>query len=444
MDFSKNFKKDEYAGKKCFIIGSGPSLAYKDLSFLKNLTVIALNLSILTLNLHDIKPDFNIIADRYQYPRFKEVYKNLTYKKDIQKIIVTSACETFPKELIDNQTFFFPKKLQQEIPSFSKNPLKDGFSRGKTVAYDAIQLAYYLGFKEVNIIGMDMDFDKDWGTNGHSYELEKNPKFTNLNFARTKDFEIQRGSPGHPEYAGYIEKCMRLAKKAFQEKGREIFNDFSSKLNVFQKKNFLVNNSGNLENKLKREVAKYDYLFSKNREYNSNPDHERFIVAKEFLSSINVINVKNVLDVGVGRGHFFRFLDVQGYHIKGVEPSGEARKLLNDKRILDAYSHSLPFKNKEFDVVVCLDVLEHIPHELIQNSLNEINRVSKKYAIISVAHHSDIRNSWELHISSMPFKEWELFIKKYFKILSSKTVSSKSDKSKISKVYLLEIKQEIN
>src|SRR3989338_7343081 len=298
------FNKEKYTGEKCFIVGSGPSLAYKNLNFLKDYFIIALNLSILTLDLYGIKPDFNIIAVKYQYLRFKETYKKLTYRKNIKKIIVASACETFPKELIDNQTFFFPKKLQQEIPSFSKNPLKDGFSRGKTVAYDAIQLAYYLGFKEVNIIGMDMDFDKDWGTNGHSYELEKNPKFTNLNFARTKEFEIQRGSPGHPEYAGYIEKCMRLAKKAFQEKGREIFNDFSSKLNVFQKKNFLVNNSGNLENKLKREVAKYDYLFSKNREYNSNPDHERFIVAKELLSSINA---KDVLDVGVGRGHFLVF-----------------------------------------------------------------------------------------------------------------------------------------
>ena len=107
---------------------------------------------------------------------------------------------------------------------------------------------------------------------------------------------------------------------------------------------------------------------------------------------------------------------------------------------MNAYSHSLSFKNKEFDVVVCLDVLEHIPYELIQKSLKEINRVSKKYAIISVAHHSDIKNGWELHISSMPFGKWEHFIKKYFTILSSKTVSSKSDKSKVSEVYLLEVK----
>jgi len=53
--------------------------------------IIALNLFILTLDLHGIKPDFNIIADKYQYLRFKEVYKKLTYKKDIRKIIVASS-----------------------------------------------------------------------------------------------------------------------------------------------------------------------------------------------------------------------------------------------------------------------------------------------------------------------------------------------------------------
>ncbi len=437
MDFSKKLKRDEYSGKKCFIAGSGPSLAYKDLSFLKKYVVIALNLSILTLDLHGIKPDFNIIADRYQYIRFKEVFKKLTYNKNIKKIIVSSACDTFPEELIDKNTFFFPKKLQQVVPSFSKNPLKGGFSRGKTVAYDAIQLAYYIGFREVNIIGMDMEFNKKWGTNGHSYEIEENKKFPNLKFAKTNDFEIQRGSPGHPEYKDYIEKCMKLAKKAFQEKGRKLFNDSSSKLNVFQKKNFFEDQDI-LENKLKKEIKKYDFLFSKYKDYNSNPNHERFIIAKKFLS---YINAKKVLDVGVGRGHFFKFLDKEGYDLKGIEPSLEARKLIKDKRVINAYSHKLPFKNSSFDVVVCLDVLEHIPRELITKSLKEINRVGKGYAIISVAHHSDIKNSWELHISSMPFNKWRQLIKKYFSISQSQIVSSKSDKSKISEVYLLKTKK---
>lgn len=185
---------------------------------------------------------------------------------------------------------------------------------------------------------------------------------------------------------------------------------------------------------LNDEVKKYDFLFSKNQKYNSNPHHKRFEVAKKYLSSINA---KKVLDLGVGRGHFFKFMDKNNYSVKGIEPSIEARKILNDSRIKDSYSHSLPFKDKEFDVVVCLDVLEHIPKDLIKDSLKEIKRTTKRYAIISAAHHSDKKDDMELHISSMPFYKWRQMIKEYFHILSKKVVSSKSDKSKKSEVYLL-------
>lgn len=243
MDSSK-IEKGKYKGKKCFIIGSGPSIAYKDLKFLKNYFIIALNVSILTLDLHKIEPNIVIVADKYQYPRFKGVFEKLTHKKDIKKVIVASACETFPSELIDKNTLFFPKKLQQEKPSFSKYPLEQGFSRGKTVAYDAIQLAYYLGFKEINIIGMDMDFDKNWGINGHSYEIEKNPKFPDTKFAKSHEHEIKRGAPGNPEYLKFIKNCMNLAREAFEKDGKEIFNDSNSKLNVFKKKDLIKNRNG--------------------------------------------------------------------------------------------------------------------------------------------------------------------------------------------------------
>lgn len=228
-----------YRGKRCFIVATGPSLAYKDLSFLKNEITIALNLAPLTLDLFGIKPTFNIIADNFQYPSFKEIYQELTYNSDVKKIIVASACDTFPENLKDENTYFFPIKLQQEIPNFSRNPLKEGFSRGKTVAFDAIQLAYYLGFSEVYILGMDMKIDNEWGKNGHCYEIQKNKKFPNVAFYNNNSFEIQRGLPGHPEYQTYINECMSLAKIAFEKENKKIFVDSRSLSDVFEKRDIL-------------------------------------------------------------------------------------------------------------------------------------------------------------------------------------------------------------
>lgn len=231
--------KDSYNGKRCFIVGTGPSLAYKDLSFLKNEVTIALNLAILTLDICEIKPTFNIIADKYQYLNFKEIYEKLTYKTLVKKIIVASACDTFPKELTDENTFFFPIKLQQDKADFSEDPLKEGFARGKTVAFDAVQLAYYLGFDEVYIIGMDMRMDCDWGKNGHCYEIQKNNKFSGIKILTKDSHEIQRGAPGHPEYMSLIKECMNYAKIKFKSSNRKLINDSRSYLDVLDKEDIL-------------------------------------------------------------------------------------------------------------------------------------------------------------------------------------------------------------
>ncbi len=229
-----SIEKDFHKGRRCFIVATGPSLAYKDLSFLKDEITIALNLAPITLDKFDIKPNYNIIADKFSYLKFKEVYKKLTYNTPVKKIIVASACETFPEELKDKNTFFFPKKLPQ-IADFKKNPLEEGFARGKTVAHDAIQLAYYLGFEEVYIIGMDMKMNNDWGKDGHCYEIHKNDKFLDLEFFKTKSHEIQRGLPGNPDFLKTIVDSFKFARKAFEEEGKKIINDSNSQLDVFEK-----------------------------------------------------------------------------------------------------------------------------------------------------------------------------------------------------------------
>jgi hypothetical protein len=119
MDFFKmEIKKDSFRGKRCFIVATGPSLANRNLSFLKDEIILSVNLAPLTLDIFGIKPLFNIVADKFHYIRFKEVHKKLTYKKSIKKIIVASACDNFPKELIDKNTFFFQKNYLRKNPCF--------------------------------------------------------------------------------------------------------------------------------------------------------------------------------------------------------------------------------------------------------------------------------------------------------------------------------------
>jgi len=231
--------ENKFSGRRGFIIATGPSLAYKDLSFLRDEITIGLNLSPLILDQWGIEPTFNLFADKYVIPRFSDVYNTLLKNTSTQKIIIASSCETFPEDLKDSNTYFILKKLPQEVIDFSENPIRDGFWRGKTVAYDALQFAYFLGLSEVYIIGMDMTFKHDWGKNGHAYEIQKNDKFPELIFPNSQSHMIQRGLPGKPEYRDLIIKYMQKAETHFKNSGRKVVNDIRSTIDIFEQEDIL-------------------------------------------------------------------------------------------------------------------------------------------------------------------------------------------------------------
>lgn len=184
------------------------------------------------------------------------------------------------------------------------------------------------------------------------------------------------------------------------------------------------------------EIEKYDFLFKNNEEYNSNPNHMRFEVALRFLK---MVNVYKILDVGVGRGHlFYKIKD--DFDVYGLEPSDYMRMELNEPNIVKGYTHKIPFENEFFDLVFCLDVLEHVEENFIAVSIVELNRVTKRYLIISVADHEDNVGDLILHITLKRFPDWEKLFALYFLIINKELVWSLNDKSKISMVYLLEKK----
>lgn len=88
----------------------------------------------------------------------------------------------------------------------------------------------------------------------------------------------------------------------------------------------------------------------------------------------------NVLELGCANGHFMQTLKVKGYSlIKGVDISCELVKeaqSLNLDVTLDDALNFLKISNQKYDVIYCLDLLEHIEKDkqiellsLINNSL---------------------------------------------------------------------------
>ena len=225
--------KNKYSGKRCFIIGNGPSLNKLDLTYLKDEFTFGVNGIFYKTEEMGIKPTFYMVEDNHviddnidninaydvDYKFFPSIYKDKIKKTD--------------------NTYFFNADLGFYdasfpyfcIPRFSKNFSKISYA-GQSVTYMNMQLAYYLGFKEVYLIGMDF-----------SYAIRKSDKVEGATLISNED-DINHF---HPDYFGkgkkwHDPKVERVgwnyenAKNTFEKEGRKIYNATAGgKLEIFDR-----------------------------------------------------------------------------------------------------------------------------------------------------------------------------------------------------------------
>ena len=99
-------------------------------------------------------------------------------------------------------------------------------------------------------------------------------------------------------------------------------------------------------------------------------------------------NVSSVLDAGCGDGFIINSLPQELYSV-GLDLSTEALKHVIRKKCLGSITN-LPFPDSSFDLVMCNDVIEHLPEPLMLQALKELSRVASKYVLITVPHEEDL------------------------------------------------------
>lgn len=121
----------------------------------------------------------------------------------------------------------------------------------------------------------------------------------------------------------------------------------------------------------------------------------------------------DVLDVGTGRGE----LVVAAYALGvrkawGVDAvpelafAGEARF-----KVVTADAWELPFGNGIWDVVFCLDVLEHILEEDVAQVLSELFRVSRHRVLVTASNRNSVYEGLgELHVTRLDYDVWDALI----------------------------------
>lgn len=214
--------RDTHAGEQCVIIGNGPSLKNTDLSRLKNV--------------------FSIGMNRF-YMAFPDLGFTTSLMLTVNDLVIEQCAEDLRQLPIPTFVSWRGRKHIQPAPNLHYlytsyiMPRFNGNATGRlwegaTVTFVAMQLAYFLGFRQVILIGVD-----------HNFTTKGTP---NTTVVSTGD------DPNHfhPGYFGQgfrwqlpdletSEIAYRMAKVAYQKDGREILDaTVGGKLTVFPKVDF--------------------------------------------------------------------------------------------------------------------------------------------------------------------------------------------------------------
>ncbi len=101
--------------------------------------------------------------------------------------------------------------------------------------------------------------------------------------------------------------------------------------------------------------------------------------------------VSSILDVGCGDGRITNRLSDR-YSVVGVDTSAEALRHVLAEHVLGNID-ALPFPASSFDLVLCCEVLEHLPDDVYAKALSELERVAREYLLITVPNAEDLRRS---------------------------------------------------
>ena len=133
---------------------------------------------------------------------------------------------------------------------------------------------------------------------------------------------------------------------------------------------------------------------------------------------------KRVLDAGCGSGYGTRILSREAAECLGVDSDPEAVRLAESLFgapglgfVVADVTHLEPLSDHAFEVVVALEVLEHLPRESVPAFMSAVRRVLSPDGtlVVSVANRNhQAKEENPFHLSEMTFDEFEQLLRTRF------------------------------
>ncbi len=208
-----------HRGERCFIIGNGPSLKQTDVPLLRKEITFGMNRIYLAFPEMGLETTYYVAVNQLVLEQCAADISQLAMPKFI-------SCRA-PRDLTFPEDTIFLNTSGRK-PWFSFDPAEVVWEMG-TVTNVALQLAYYMGFQQVILIGVD-----------HSFSTKGPPNTEVLSEGDDVDHFSKeyfgKGFRWHLPDLETSELGYRMAKAVFEAGGREIVDaTVGGKLQVFRK-----------------------------------------------------------------------------------------------------------------------------------------------------------------------------------------------------------------
>jgi len=168
-----------------------------------------------------------------------------------------------------------------------------------------------------------------------------------------------------------------------------------------------------------REQQKYRRMWAFDQYHNSSPGER---VVQTFLQSCRPSPGETVADVGAGTGRAGKKLAETGLVVTLLDCCPEANETSLPCR--EVILWDLPSDLPRFDWIYCVDVLEHIPTEYVEQTLRKMARITGKGGYLQVCCVPDNCGKMigeTLHLTVQPMDWWAKQIQAHWPIASQQT-----------------------
>lgn len=198
--------KDTHCGERCFIVATGPSVTHKDLDVLNNEFTISMNSIVNILPEVEYMPDIYMCQDLSVYERIEKNIDRVPHERifigiinsNINYFLDTGIKLRHVKRLDDIGLFHLDSVSNVFHINFEKSKIKFDFSDncyrdikdGTTITYAAVQLAAYMGFKDIYLVGVDCNYT---GSIRHIGECNPDQDYSDIADDIVRNFNIVFG-----------------------------------------------------------------------------------------------------------------------------------------------------------------------------------------------------------------------------------------------------------